>query len=405
MKWLTWLSLVAALVTAGCATGTRMGAPTPSATAARPEGFDAGIRNDGMRRSLIEGEGASTLARLVAASDGSLDILALSGGGAGGAYGAGVLLGLTESHRRPRFEVVTGVSTGALIAPFAFLGPAWDAKLREGYSGEATLGLLRPRGIGTLFSTSIYEGRPLRELVERFVTADLIEAVARESRAGRLLLVATTNLDREEATVWNLGLIAERGGEPARKLFVDVLTASASVPGVFPPVMIPVKDGDRTYMEMHVNGGVSTTFFVAPAIAVMLGFKEDVLRGGHIYVIVNGKASDLPRATKVNAIDITARSFSTVLKYMSRDAIAEAGSFARDNAMTLEFTRIPDDVAFGGILAFDPARMKGMLAYGERCAARGRAWLEATSIVERKDETGPSFRPEDAPCPLAGGAP
>ena len=187
------------------------------------------------------------VARARGASDKPISVLALSGGGADGAYGAGVLVGLDPSSgTRPEFQVVTGVSTGALIAPFAFLGPDWDGKLEEAFTGPAAGALLSPRGFGALlFGPSVYRGRPLERLVGHYVDDALLQAVARENARGRKLLVATTDLDRQETVIWNMGEIAASGGPQARRLFRDVLVASASVPGVFPPKLIEVRDGGR----------------------------------------------------------------------------------------------------------------------------------------------------------------
>lgn len=231
-----WAPL-AAIILAACVTAPRLpGPPGPSAGTVIP-GFDAAIRVAGEDPRVLAAEDAraARTARLLAASDGSFDILSLSGGGAGGAYGAGVLTGLTDAGERPQFEIVTGVSTGALIAPFAFLGSEWDAQLEEAYTGELAAHVLRQRGIAVFFEPSLYRGEPLTALVDHYVTEDLLAAVAREYARGRLLYVATTNLDTQESVLWDMGLIASRGGEEARVLFRDVLVASASVPGVFPP--------------------------------------------------------------------------------------------------------------------------------------------------------------------------
>src|ERR1700734_752520 len=167
-----------------------------------------------------------------------VNILALSGGGADGAFGAGALVGLTRSALRPEFSVVTGVSTGALIAPYAFLGPDWDEELVEVYTSGRAEHLLHSRGLGALFGSSMYSGTPLKQLVDRYATDALIQAVAREASTGRLLLVATTDVSSGEPVIWDLGAIAMNGGAGARALFRDVLVASASVPGLFPPVVI-----------------------------------------------------------------------------------------------------------------------------------------------------------------------
>jgi predicted acylesterase/phospholipase RssA len=167
-----------------------------------------------------------------------INILALSGGGADGAIGAGAMVGLTRSALRPQFSVVTGVSAGALIAPYSFLGSDWDNQLAEVYTSGSAEHLLQSRGLGVLFGSSLYSGTPLKELVDRYATDALIHAVARESSTGRLLLVATTDVSTGEQVIWDLGSIAMNGGVGARALFRDVLLASASVPGLFPPVVI-----------------------------------------------------------------------------------------------------------------------------------------------------------------------
>src|ERR1700729_1452753 len=152
-----------------------------------------------------------------------VNILALSGGGADGAFGAGALVGLTRSALRPQFSVVTGVSTGALIAPYAFLGSEWDDELVEVYTSGRAEHLLHSRGLGALFGSSVYSGTPPKELVDRYATDALIQAVAREASSGRLLLVATTDVSTGEPVIWDLGSIAMNGGVGARALFRDVL--------------------------------------------------------------------------------------------------------------------------------------------------------------------------------------
>ena len=171
-----------------------------------------------------------------------VNILALSGGGAEGAFGAGALVGLTRSASRPQFSVVTGVGAGALIAPYAFLGPDWDDQLVEVYTSGRAEYLLQSRGLGMLFGSSVYSGTPLKQLVDRYATDALIQAVAHEASTGRLLLVATTDVGTGEPVLWDLGSIAMNGGPGAGALFRDVLVASASVPGMFPPVVIRVQE-------------------------------------------------------------------------------------------------------------------------------------------------------------------
>jgi hypothetical protein len=393
------------LALAACTTVPRLDTPTAASLSAAPPGFSRPIRSDTLDRRFFEASADRTTADLSAASDGSIDLLALSGGGAGGSFGAGVLVGLTKANARPGFEVVTGVSTGALISPFAFLGPDWDSKLTEAFSGKATKGLMKSRGIGALFGVGVYYGQPLHDLVDSFVTDDMISAIAREAATGRMLLVATTNLDREETQIWNMGAIAMQGGDRSRELFRDVLVASASVPGVFPPVMIEVKDGEQTWQEMHVDDGASTPFFVVPDIAMILGYAPVVLRGAHIYVIVNGQASSAPRTTEVNTVSVVARSFTAVLNHMTRTALAQTDSYASRTGMSFVFTTIPHDVQFGGSLAFDEANMKATFDYGVRCGAAKQVWVTPKQALQHTLSAGATLQPADvASCPLLSDA-
>src|ERR1700686_3667187 len=181
-------------------------------------------------------------------------ILALSGVGADGAFGAGALVGLTQTGARPQFSVVTGVSAGALLAPYAFLGSEWDEQLIDAYTSGRAEHLLQSRGLGVIFDSSVYRGRPLEQLVDHYLTDALLQAVAREAASGRLLLIATTNVDTGETVIWDLGSIAMNGGPRAKALFRDVLVASASVPGLFPPVIIRVEEERGDYSEAHVDG-------------------------------------------------------------------------------------------------------------------------------------------------------
>lgn len=394
-------TMLGSLLVAGCANVPRLDTPPASPIDAEPLGFNRPIRTDTLDFDFYKANVERSTAAVAAVSDGSIDILALSGGGAGGAFGAGVLVGLTNAGTRPRFEIVTGVSTGALIAPFAFLGPDWDGKLTEAYRGEATEGLLQSRGLGVLFDPSVFQGEPLRKLVNRFVTDELIDAVAKEAATGRMLLVATTNLDREETTIWNMGALAQESDDKARDLFRNVMVASSSVPGVFPPVMIDVEKDGKTYQEMHVDGGAATPFFIAPDAAMMFGEVPPALRGANIYVIVNGQSSSAPRTTLNNTVDVAARSFSAVLNHMTRTALAQTDAFAQRGGMNFRFTTIPSDVQFGGSLAFDQANMRETFDYGMRCATRSLAWMtpkEAMTHLEVADSTLSPFATAD--CPL-----
>jgi predicted acylesterase/phospholipase RssA len=397
----TWVMLLTVL-TSACVTAPRLEGPAAASRAALPVGFSQPIRTESMDRRFFEQHAASSTARIAASvTDGSLDILALSGGGAGGAYGAGILVGLSERSARPRYEIVTGVSTGALIAPLAFAGEEWNDELTKAYAAGASEDLMQSLGVRALFGAAIYQGEPLRDLVERFVTNELLEAVAQEAATGRMLLVATTNLDREETVIWNLGAIAQERTLHSRALFIDVLIASASVPGVFPPVMIEVQDEGRMFEEMHVDGGTTVPFFVAPDILMVMDFQPEELRGANVFVISNAQLAGPPRTTPVNTVSIASRSFSTMMNHMTRTALAQTGAFAERNQMAFHFTVIPRDYPYEGSLAFEREEMHALFEYGRRCAAEGLIWVDERQALARAEATtqiAPS--PASVACPL-----
>lgn len=311
-------------------------------------------------------------------------------------------MGLTKAHARPQFELVTGVSTGALIAPFAFLGSDWDQQLTDAVVGGLSADMMQRKGLGGLFGVSVYDGDPLRRLIDSFITPRLIEQVAGEAARGRLLLVATTDLDRSEAVVWNMGAIAATGGEPARKLFRDVLVASASVPGIFPPVMIPVADEQgHLYEEMHVDGATSVPFFVAPeAVLVAPGLPWGA-RGGNIYIIVNSDLNVMAQTTPVNTLSIFERGFSSALSHASRTALAQNAAFAQKLGMTFHYTAIPGNDGFAGFLDFDRLKMQALFDYGAGCAAKGQLWLtKMQQALDQAVNPGTPTGPHAPECPI-----
>ena len=180
------------LLLQGCA-GLAVRESKTSIDGRQPAELPMTFRTLGPDHRFSELSSAAAAERLRALRPGEpLSILALSGGGAGGAFGAGAVAGLTHTGVRPAFDVVTGVSAGALVAPYAFLGPAWDAQLLEAFTGVAGDNLLQSRGLGVVFGSSVYSGRPLRQLIDTYVSDEMIRAIAREAAKGRLLLVATT---------------------------------------------------------------------------------------------------------------------------------------------------------------------------------------------------------------------
>lgn len=338
-----------------------------------------------------------------------INILVLSGGGGAGAFGAGVLAGWSALGTRPQFQMVTGVSVGALIAPFAFLGPAWDRQLSIAFRDGTATSLLKRRDFGWLaglFGWSAYRGTPLRALVDRYVTPRLLRAVANQAATGRLLLVATTNLDSGEVIVWNMGAIAARGGSAALKLFREVLVASASIPSLFPPVLIPVEESGKRFDEMHVDGSATSAFLFAPGIVSILPGKITALRNANVYLVINGHLRVRQKTTQNLAAQILMRSIDTELTSDSRTRVKLAYSFAVRQGAHLSVTDIPMSYRLGGFTsALEPARMKALFAYGERCATERRVWGNALAILNRVARRHVHPSGGNAKCPIPYDAP
>ncbi len=381
------LALIACLCLLSACTLPRREASPTLFSVASPSDFPSGIRYYSADWHGLDRRVSETLHRVRGSSpSGEMNVLALSGGGSVGAFGAGALIGLGHRGQRPEFQVVTGVSTGALIAPFAFLGPEWDRQLADAFSGERAGRLLQPHWLRGLFRPGVYKADALSQLVDRYVTAKLLQAVAREATRGRLLEVATTDLDKEETVIWDLGEIAARGDESARQLFRDVLLASASVPGAFPPVLLHVREGGTTYDEMHVDGATTVPFVGAPESLFFSSSRLDDFRGARLFVLVNGQLASAPRTTRYRAVPILSRSFAAALKHMSRMQLASTAEFARNHAMDLKFTALPMDYPPVSALDFRPATMRALFNYGLRCAEQGRLWTTVDEAISRADD-------------------
>jgi hypothetical protein len=377
-------SLLGCLLLSGCAASPRHGAPVGHDAGAIVPGFPPEIRWVGSTRRDIELRSPGLLRQVQRAADGRpVNVLVLSGGGAGGAFGAGALIGLSRRGTRPDFQIVTGVSAGALIAPLAFLGQQWDSQLAEAFSGTRTRHLMRAQWLGALFGNSVYQGEPLVQLVDRYVTDELLRAVARESQRGRLLLVATTDLDSEQTVFWNLGLIAEQGGPKAKRLFRDVLIASASIPGVFPPVMIRVEQAGRSFEEMHVDGSAMASLFFMPDVAAILPNPLEPLQNGHLYVLINGPLRTPAATTRDQTFSILKRSALATLQGGTRAGIEIAYSVAQRHHMSIAVTDIPDVYPFGGALEFDMSKMRALFGYGEHCALVGELWSAPIDALDQ----------------------
>jgi predicted acylesterase/phospholipase RssA len=329
----------------------------------------------------------------------SLDILALSGGGAYGAFGAGAVAGLTRMGSRPDFTVVTGVSVGALIAPYAFLGPSWDADLLDVFAGApGKEDLLQSRGLAAIFGSSLYSGKPLQHLVDAHLSDTMIQAIAREAEKGRLLLVATTDVVTGVPVIWDLGAIAQNGGPNARSLLRDVLVASASVPGMFPPVMIRVNKDGVPHDEAHVDGDATMPFFVPPAF---MQTPPEARGTNHtaVYVIIDGPLGDAPKTTRLTTRAILTRSINAGLNQMLLTTLELTAATAQLQGATLQYSAVPITHPRGDPYDFRTAMMRPLSRYAYECAQAGRLW---TPFVGTDDSSGTSrsiAETQQAQCP------
>jgi hypothetical protein len=306
-----------------------------------------------------------------------VDYLALSGGAGDGAFGAGLLAGWSRRGDRPRFEVVTGVSAGALIAPFAFLGPAYDRQLQEIWTKYDTERLATPQVLaGLLGAEALADSTPLKELIAKYVDRRMLDRIAEEYRGGRVLLVGTTNLDAQRQVIWNMGEIAANRHPYALDLFREVLLASTAIPGVFPPVHIKVRVGDEIREEMHVDGGPTRQVFVAPAQFSLRTFdplypKPPIRR---IFIIKNGKLAPEYEAVEANTLAISARSLFTLTKSQSVGDINRIYMTAQRDGAEFRLASIPPSFNVPSNQAFDPAYMKALFRTGFELGRRGTAW-------------------------------
>ena len=324
---------------------------------------------------------AEDFRRRLTRGDQRRSILALSGGGANGAYGAGMLVGWSQRGDRPEFDIVTGVSTGALAAPYAFLGSDWDDELAAAYSEGHTEGLLSWRSFAAFLSPGLFSPRTLEALVEEHVTPALLTEIAQATREGRRLLVATTNLDSGETVIWDMGLLAEAGDENALHLFRQVLLASASIPGVFPPVLIAgVTESGTVQQELHVDGGVNTPFLGVPEGMILSGETLPGWRGSELFIIVNGKLGLSQRQTRGSLPSVFARSYQSMTQSLLRTSLAAQGAFARRNGMRISVAAIPPEVE-ASALDFDQDAMKALFEEGRRRAVSGSGWVPLDAEV------------------------
>lgn len=305
-------------------------------------------------------------------------LLAISGGGHNGAFAAGLLAGWTAHGTRPEFKVVNGISAGALIAPFAFLGAGYDDVIRRVATSIGRDSVFLSRGLlAGLFSDGMADSEPLAQLVVEHVTSDVLAAVASEYGKGRALMIGTTDLDSGRAVTWNMGTIAASGAPGALDLFRKVMVASASIPGAVSPVMIDVEVDGMRFQEMHVDGGVITQVFTYPSSSLIemerltgKPYRRDI----HVYAIRNGKVSPEWTETLRRTLSIGSRAMGVLLQRQGVSDLQRIYRTAQHGGTDFNLAYIGADFVVAPHQAFDAAYMKQLFDYAYRLGAKGYPW-------------------------------
>jgi hypothetical protein len=303
--------------------------------------------------------------------------LAISGGGANGAFGAGLLVGWSATGSRPQFTMVTGISTGALTAPFAFLGSDYDDEIKAGSTEYSTKDLLTKNSkLKTLTGDSMADTVPLRAMIARYIDDDVVQAIAKEYRKGRALFIGTTNLDAQRPVIWNIGRIANSGNPRAKDLIHDIMLASASIPVSFPPVMIEVEANGQHYDEMHVDGGTTTQVFLYP-----LGIdwrrvekKLDVKGTPQVYVIRNSILTPKWVTVDRELPPIAGRSVSSLIRTQGIGDMYRIYVGVKRDGLDYHLAYIPADFKLESKEPFDREYMGKLFELGYEMARKGYPW-------------------------------
>lgn len=309
------------------------------------------------------------------------NMLAISGGGDAGAFAAGILNGWTKHGSRPTFRVVTGISAGALAAPFAYLGPLYDSALLEMATSVGPKDIFHTRNfLAGFLADGLADSTPLYQLVSRHVTRELLDAIAAEHAKGRVLVIGTTDLDSGRPVTWNMGVIASSSSPDAVTLFRKVMIASMSVPGAVSPVMFDVEVDGKRHQEMHVDGAVINQVFLYPARG-LIEFKKAVgqpyVREIHAYIIRNGKLGPEWVGTKRRTSNIFARSIGTLLHMQGYSDLERIYDVVTHDGIDFNCAYIGDDFTFSHAVRFESTFLRRLYEYGYDQGAKGVAWKKS----------------------------
>lgn len=309
---------------------------------------------------------------------GGLNILALSGGGPDGAYGAGVLNGWTATGKRPEFDIVTGISTGAIIAPFAFLGSEYDGALRRFYTTTDTSRVARFRVIPAVIGGgALADNAPLERAIAQELTDQIISKIGEEHVKGRRLIIGTTNIDAERPVLWDIGELASANTPEAFALIRKIVLASAAIPVFLKPVRIPVTDGVSTKEELHVDGALTQQIFAYPAnLPMKRALAEAGLAGqtNQIWVIHNKRLEPRFEAQSTSLIKMANRTLSILIRSQGLGDLAFIIALAKRDGLVISGLAVPARFSDSPTQAFDPAYMTKLYNIGLTDGSSVNSW-------------------------------
>ncbi len=311
-------------------------------------------------------------------------MLAISGGGDNGAFAAGFLNGWTKEGTRPEFKLVTGVSTGALIAPFAFLGPAYDKKLKEFYTNISLKDIAKKRSVlAVVTNDAMADNTPLKNLVKKNVDQDMLDAIAAEDAKGRMLLIGTVDLDARRPVIWNITKIAASRRPGSLELAQSLLIASSAIPATFPPVMIDVEVGNQKYQEMHVDGNTAAQVFVYPAAVRLKEVAETagVHRERTLYLIRNARLDPEWAQVERRTLPIAAQAISTLIQYQGIGDLYRIYSVTQRDGIDFNLAYIPPTFDTPHKAEFDTVYMRALYDVGYGLAEKGYTWTKKPPIL------------------------
>jgi predicted acylesterase/phospholipase RssA len=311
-------------------------------------------------------------------------ILGISGGGDNGAFAAGFLNGWSKAGTRPQFKLVTGVSTGALIAPFAFLGPAYDAQLKDLYTNISLKDIAKKRSMMALVTNdAMADNKPLWKLVEKYINQEMLDAIAAEHAKGRLLLVGTVNLDARRPVIWNITEIAASRSPKALKLVQSILIASAAIPGTFPPVMIDVEVDGKKYQEMHVDGNTANQVFVYPAAIRIKDVAKSagVDRERKLYILRNARLDPEWAEVERRTLPIALQAITTLIQYQGIGDLYRIYTVTQRDSVDFNLAYIPPTFKTPHREEFDTDYMRALYDVGYGLSEKGYSWTKRPPVL------------------------